>query len=273
VQSRVRELVFGVVMCEDVIAILMLAVLITVANGGAVSPYAFIIDAGLLSLFIVVLVAVGLITVPYLLRAVARFKRPETLLITSLGLCFALAMIAERAGYTMILGAFLAGSLVAESGEGAEIEKLIEPVRHIFGAIFFVSVGMLVNPQLLLKYWPALVLLSAVVVTGKIVSVSLASLLIGERPDIALKTGFAMAQIGVFAILLAGAATGVGAPRSFLYSLAVGVSTITAFLCPLLIRASNPVGDWIERHIAKPVQSPLSQDDASRSANRRADQN
>ena len=132
---------------------------------------------------------------------------------------------------------------------------------------------MLVNPQLLLKYWPALVLLSAVVVTGKIVSVSLASLLIGERPDIALKTGFAMAQIGVFAILLAGAATGVGAPRSFLYSLAVGVSTITAFLCPLLIRASNPVGDWIERHIAKPVQSPLSQDDASRSANRRADQN
>jgi len=270
VESRVRELVFGVIMCEDVIAILMLAVLITIANGGQVSLYAFTIDAGLLSLFIVVLVAVGLITVPYLLRAVARFKRPETLLITSLGLCFGLAMIAERAGYSMVLGAFLAGSLVAESGKGAEIEKLIEPVRYIFGALFFVSVGMLIDPQLLLKYWPVLVLLSAVVITGKIVSVSVASLLIGERPNIALKTGFAMAQIGVFAILLGSVATGEGAP---LYSLAVGVVTITAFLCPWLIRASNPVGDWIERHLAKPLQSALSQDDTSRSADLSANQN
>jgi monovalent cation:H+ antiporter-2, CPA2 family len=258
VESRVRELVFGVVMCEDVIAILMLAVLITIANGGAVSPYAFTIDTGLLGLFIVVLIAVGLITVPYLVRAVARFKRPETLLITSLGICFALAMIAERAGYTMILGAFLAGSLVAESGEGTVIEKLIEPVRQVFGAIFFVSVGMLIDPRLLLEYWPAVVLLSVLVVTGKIVSVSLASLLIGERPNIALKTGFAMAQIGVFAILLAGAATGEGAPHSFLYSLAVGVATITAFLCPLLIRASNPAADWIDRHLPMRVQSALS---------------
>ena len=160
VEPRVRELVFGVVMCEDVIAILMLAVLITIAKGGGVSLYAFTIEASLLSLFIVVLITIGLITVPYVLGAVARFKRPETLLITSLGLCFGLAMIAERAGYSMILGAFLAGSLVAESAESSEIEKLIEPVRHIFGALFFVSVGMLIDPLLLLKYWPALVLLS-----------------------------------------------------------------------------------------------------------------
>jgi len=160
VEPRVRELVFGVVMCEDVIAILMLAVLITIAKGGGVSLYAFTIEASLLSLFIVVVIAIGLITVPYVLGVVARFERPETLLITSLGLCFGLAMIAERAGYSMILGAFLAGSLAAESAESSEIEKLIEPVRHIFGALFFVSVGMLIDPQLLLKYWPALVLLS-----------------------------------------------------------------------------------------------------------------
>jgi CPA2 family monovalent cation:H+ antiporter-2 len=142
VDSRVRELVFGVVLCEDVVAILLLAVLITMANGGAESLDAFSITAGLLSSFIIVLIAIGLITVPYVVRGVARFKRPETLLITSLGLCFAFATIAERAGYTVALGAFLAGSLVAESGQGAEVEKLIEPVRHIFGAIFFVSVGM-----------------------------------------------------------------------------------------------------------------------------------
>jgi CPA2 family monovalent cation:H+ antiporter-2 len=101
------------------------------ATGGAFSLHTLSINAGLLSTFIVVVIALGLITVPYLVRGVARFKRPETLLITSLGLCFAFAMIAERAGYSLVLGAFLAGSLVAESGKGAEVEKLIEPVRHM----------------------------------------------------------------------------------------------------------------------------------------------
>ncbi len=258
VDPRVRELVFGVVLCEDVIAILLLAVLITIANGGAVSFSALSIDVGLLSSFIIVLIAIGFITIPYVVRGVARFKRPETLLITSLGLCFAFAMIAERAGYSVVLGAFLAGSLVAESGHGAEIEKLIVPIRHVFGAIFFVAVGMLIDPQLLARYWPALAVLVAVVVAGKIVSVSLASIVIGERPDTALKTGFAMAQIGVFSFLIAEVGSGAGGTRSFLYTLAVGVSATTAFRCPLLIRASNPAADWIDRHLPPPVRSALS---------------
>jgi CPA2 family monovalent cation:H+ antiporter-2 len=254
VESRVHELVFGVVMCEDVIAILMLAMLITIAKGGGVSLSGFIVDAGFLTLFIVVLIAVGLVTVPYALRLAARFKRPETLLIASLGICFGLAMLAERAGYSMILGAFLAGSLVAESAESSEISKMIEPVGHIFGALFFVSVGMLIHPELLLQYWPALVLLSVVVIVGKFVSVFLASLLIGERLNIALKAGAAMGQIGLFAILVAKVASGEGAPTHFLYSLAVGVCSITAFLCPFLIRASNLVGKLIERRITKPAE-------------------
>jgi len=151
VDSRVRELVFGVVLCEDVIGILLLAVLITFGNGGVLSFHELEIDAGRLGSFIIVAIVIGLITVPYVVRGVARFKRPETLVITSLGLCFAFAMIAERLGYTVVLGAFLAGSLVAESEQGAVVEKLIEPVRHIFGALFFVGVGMLIEPQLLAK--------------------------------------------------------------------------------------------------------------------------
>ena len=260
VDPRVRELVFGVVLCEDVIAILLMAALITIANAGAVSFRALSIDAGLLALFIVVLIAIGLITVPYVVRGVARLKRPETLLIFSLGLCFAFAMIAERAGYSLVLGAFLAGLLVAESGHGAEVEKLIVPIRHVFGAIFFVAVGMLIDPQLLARYWAVLAVLVAVVVVGKIVSVSLASIAIGE-PDTALKTGFAMAQIGVFSILIAEVGSGASGTRSFLYTLAVGVVATTAFLCPLLIRASTPAADWLDRHLPPPVRSTLSRFD------------
>ena len=181
-------------------------------------------------------------------------------MILSLGLCFAFAMIAERAGYSLVLGAFLAGSLVAGSGHGAEVEKLIVPIRQVFGAIFFVAVGMLIDPPLLARYWAVLAVLVAVVVVGKIVSVSLASIAIGERPDTALKSGFAMAQIGVFSFLIA--EVGSGGTRSFLYTLAVGVSAITAFLCPLLIRASTPAADWLDRHLPLPVQSTLSRYDA-----------
>ncbi len=258
VDPRVRELVFGVVLCEDVIAILLLAALITLVNGGGFSFHMLSINAGLLGSFIAGAIAIGLMTIPYTVRRVARSNRPETLLITSLGLCCASAMIAERLGYSLVLGAFLAGSLVAESGQGVKIEKLIEPVRQMFGAIFFVSVGMLVDPELLAAHGLALVVLSALVVAGKIISVALASALVGERPDIAIKSGFAMAQIGVFAILIAGVGT---AAHSFLSALAVGVCAITAFLCPMLIRASNPVADWIDRALPQPVHRALSRYD------------
>jgi len=259
VDSSVRQLVFGVVLCEDVIAILLLAVLITLANGDVLSFHALSIDVSLLTSFIMVVIAIGLITVPYLVRGVAQFKRPETLLITSLGLCFAFAMVAERAGYTVVLGAFLAGSLVAESARGKEVEKLIEPVRHVFGAIFFVSVGMLINPQLLPSHWPALALLTVVAVAGKLVSVSLASMLVGEPPNGAVKTGFAMAQVGMYSILFAQVDTDGGGTGGLLYSLAVGLTAITSVLCPVMIRASIPAADWTERHLPMPVQTTLSQ--------------
>ena len=257
VDSRVRELVFGVVLCEDVIGILMLAVLITLANGGVLSFHELEIDAGRLSSFIIVVIVIGLITVPYVVRGVTRFNRPEILLITSLGFCFAFAMIAERLGYTVVLGAFLAGSLVAESEQGAVVEKLIEPVKQLFGALFFVGVGMLIEPQLLARNWPVLAVLAVVAIAGKTIAVSLASILIGERPDTAVKTGFAMAQIGTFSILFALAARG-DAKGGLLYSLAVALKAVTSVLCPLLIRASDPAADWINRRLPVRVQSALS---------------
>jgi CPA2 family monovalent cation:H+ antiporter-2 len=147
--------------------------------------------------------------------------------------------------------------LVAESEQGAVVEKLIEPVRHIFGALLFVGVGMLIEPQLLAKNWPALAVLTVVAIVGKTVFVSLASMLIGERPDTAVKTGFAMGQIGTFSILFALAAAG-DAMGGLLYSLAVALKAVTSVLCPLLIRASNPAADWIDRHLPVGVQNALS---------------
>jgi CPA2 family monovalent cation:H+ antiporter-2 len=216
------------------------------------------INANLLSTFIIVLVALGLITVPYVVRGLVRFKRPETLLITSVGLCFAFAMIAERLGYTVVLGAFLAGLFVAESEQGAVVEKLIEPVRHIFGAIFFVGVGMLIEPQLLARSWLALAALTVVAIVGKTVFVSLASLLIGEHPDTALKpdlqTRRAARSQSFFALAARGDAKG-----GLLYCLPVALKAVTSVLCPLLVRASIPAPDWIDRHLPVRVHNALSQ--------------
>ena len=257
VDPRVRELVFGVVLCEDVIAIFMLTVLITLASGRELSFLELSTKVRLLGAFVVLLLATGIFTVPRLLRGAARFRRKETLLITSLGLCFALAVLAERAGYSVALGAFLAGSLVAESGLGEEVEKLIEPVKQIFGAVFFVAVGMLIDPEELAAHWAALVLLVGVVVIGKIVAVSLASLAIGERPEVAVKCGFAMGQIGVFSLLIAEIGTKSDAMSGFLYTLAAGSCAITMFLCPRLIRLSNPTADWVGRHLPMPIEGAL----------------
>jgi CPA2 family monovalent cation:H+ antiporter-2 len=232
--------------------------LITLANGGALSLASLTIAAGLLSLFVVGLIALGLITVPRVVRRVAGFKRQEMLLITSLGLCFAFAMIAERLGYTVALGAFLAGTLVAESQQGEEVARLIEPVRHVFAAIFFVAVGMLIDPHLLQSHWEALAVLSILAIAGKIITVSVASIVVGERPDAAIKAGFAMAQIGVFAILFAQADD---ASAKLLYSLAVGLMTITTLLCPVIVRASSPMAAWIDNHLPVPMQNALVQYD------------
>ena len=268
VDSRVRELVFGIIVCEDVIAIFLLAVLDTMARGGSASLRALSTKAGLLPLFVLALIGLGMLIVPRMVRKVAWLKRPETLLITSLGLCFAFSMMAERAGYTVALGAFLAGVLVAESGHGEQVEELTKPVQQMFGAIFFVSVGMLVDPRQLATHWRVLLVLIAVVISGKIISVTLSSLLIGERIGVALKSGFAMAQIGIFSFLLAEVGSKEGTARSLLYTLAVGTCATTAFLCPHLIKASMPLGDWLERRLPGRVPGAANQYGASFEATR-----
>jgi CPA2 family monovalent cation:H+ antiporter-2 len=163
--------------------------------------------------------------------------------------------VAQEAGYSVALGAFLAGSLVAESGHGEEIEHLVEPLRDVFAAIFFVSVGMLIDPALVARYWGAVVVLTFVVIAGKIVGVSAGAFLTGSGTRTAVQAGMSLAQIGEFSFIIAGLGLALGATGAFLYPVAVAVSAITTLSTPWLIRAAEPAAAWIDRKLPRPLQT------------------
>lgn len=251
------ELVFGVLVFEDLMAILLLAALTTL-SAGRLTTVALAGAAGRLLLFLLLLLIAGLLLIPRLVRAVVRLGSAETLLVLSIGLCSAMALLAHAMGYSVALGAFVAGSLVAESGEGARIEKLVHPLRDLFGAVFFVSVGMSIDPQLLVRYWREVALLTAVVVGGKIFGVSLGAFLTGNSLRAALQAAMTLAQIGEFSFILAGLGVTQGATREFLYPIAVGVSAVTALLTPALMAAALPVATYVDRRLPRPLQQFMS---------------
>jgi CPA2 family monovalent cation:H+ antiporter-2 len=254
VSDRLRELVFGVLLAEDLTAVVELAILTTLASGATVSASLLTVTMARLVLFLVAFVGTGLIVVPPVIRFIVRMGRPETTLVAAVGLCFAFAILAEHAGYSVALGAFLAGSLVAESGEAKQIEHLVEPLRDIFGAVFFVSVGMMIDPQLIAEHWQALIVLTAAVLGGKIVGVTFASILSGVGTKTSIEAGMSLSQIGEFSFIIAGAGLKSGATRDFLYTLAVAVSAVTTFLTPYMIRGSIPVAEFLSARMPRPLK-------------------
>jgi CPA2 family monovalent cation:H+ antiporter-2 len=247
VSAGLRELSMGVLLCEDLVAVIMLAVLTPLGAGSSLSAGALEWTGAHLAIYLVATVGGGILVIPPLMRLVARMDRDETLVVASLAICFAFAMEAERAGYSVALGAFLAGSLVAESGVAGHLEELVRPLRDVFAAVFFVSVGMMIDPELIAAHWPALVLLVGVLVAGKIVGVAMGALLAGTPAPLAVQTGMSLAQIGEFSFIIAGVGVETGAAHPFLYAVAVAVSAVTTFTTPFMIRASEPVGAMIER--------------------------
>ena len=247
VEPKTRELVTSVLVYEDLIAILLLAALTAVATGEKLELATVAGAAGKLALFVTLVLVVGLMLVPRLVRGTVALGRRETLLVLSLGVCFASSLLALRAGYSIALGAFLAGTLVAESGHGERVEKLIEPVRDLFAALFFVSVGMLIDPEPLREHWRAGLLLAGIVVVGKVLGVSVGAFLSGRGTRSALRAGLCMAQVGEFSFIIAGLGVASGATRAEFYPLAVAVSTLTAFVSPLLIAHSERISGLVER--------------------------
>ncbi|MBX3191453.1 MAG: cation:proton antiporter [Labilithrix sp.] len=255
VGGRLRELVVGVLIVEDLIAILMMAVLTTIATGAGLSPLSLGKTAARLGAFLVALVVIGLFVVPRAIRKIVALGRPEVTTVASVGLCFAIALLARELGYSVALGAFLAGSLVAESGEEKLVEQLVQPLRDVFGAVFFVSVGMMFDPALIAQHWLPIVVLTLVVVIGKIASVSFGAFVAGNGVRTSVQTGMSLAQIGEFSFIIAGLGLSLKATGPFLFPIAVAVSSITTLITPWLIRASGPVAEWIDRELPRPLQT------------------
>lgn len=255
VRGPLRELVVGILIVEDLIAILLMATLTAVASGKGLSASSMATTVGKLALFLVGLVTIGLLVVPRAVRAIRRLGRPETSLVASIGFCFAISLLAHELGYSVALGAFIAGSLIAESGEHHEIEHLVQPVRDIFAAIFFVSVGVFIEPALIAQHWRAIAVLTAVVIVGKGVGVSLGAFLTGNSVRTSVQAGMSLAQIGEFSFIIAGLGLSLRATGEFLYPVAVAVSAITTLTTPWLIRASGPVASLVDRKMPRPLQT------------------
>ena len=255
VSAARAEIVFGILVVEDLIAILLLAFLTAAASGARLDGPAMLRTVGRLAGFLVVLLAAGMLLVPRLVRAVVRLRRAETTVVAAVGLCFAFALLARKMGYSVALGAFLCGALVAESGAAKLIAHRIEPVRDLFAAVFFVSVGMLIDPRLIWAHGGAVLALTGVVVAGKLVGVTIGAFVAGYGIPTAVQTALSMGQIGEFSFIIAGVGLSLGVTGNFLYPEAVAVSALTTLLTPFLIRAAGRVGTAIDRRLPHTLQT------------------
>ena len=237
-EPAVRELVFGVLVVQDVVAIALLAVLSAVAAGATVTAGGLGHTLFDLGVFLVALLVGGMLVVPRLVRLVDRYGSPENIVVTAGALCFGLALLAMKFGYSVALGAFLAGMLTAESGRAASIEPLIAPLKDLFVAVFFVSVGMSVDPLLVADHIGLTLAVLATVVFGQLLSVTIAGLLAGNGLRRSIEAGLTLGQIGEFAFIMAGIGITAGVVEKYFGAVLVSVAIVTSFTTPLLVRVA-----------------------------------
>lgn len=253
--QRLTTLVFGVLVIQDLSAIVLIALLTALATAQTIPANVLASSMVELGAFLIFIVVGGFLLVPRFIRLIIRLDNRETLLVASIGLCFGMAILAERAGYSVALGALLAGLLTAESGHGVMIEELVKPLRDIFAAVFFVTVGMSANPYAVLDSWPLVLMLTAVVLVGMTVSIAVGGFLTGNRVILSLRAGMSLAQIGEFSFIIVSVGVAAGVVQSSLYPVAVAIAVLTAFTTPLMVRASTPVALWVDRHLPHPIQT------------------
>lgn len=239
--------VLGILVVEDLFAVLMMVLLSTLAVSKQVEGTELLLSVVKLGVFLLFCFSIGIYLIPSFLKQCKRYLNDETLLIVSLGLCLCMVLIATKAGFSSALGAFIMGSILAETVEAEHIERLVKPVKDLFGAIFFVSVGMMIDPNLLWEYRFPILILTIVVMLGQICFGTFGVLLSGQPLKIAVKAGFSLAQIGEFAFILASLGLALDVTDHFLYPIVVAVSVITTFFTPYMIRLAEPAYERLDR--------------------------
>ena len=255
--QKFTSLVFGVLVVEDLFAVVLMVMLSTLFVQRAVEHVVIAEQLFKLIFFLILWFVVGIYLIPTFLKKIRKFLNQETLLVISLGLCLIMVVLATYAGFSSALGAFIMGSILAGTVQAESIEKVIAPVKDLFGAVFFVSVGMLVEPAMLVQYIVPIVFLTVVVIVGQIFYGTLGFLVSGQNLKIALQSSFSLAQIGEFAFIIASLGLSMGVTSSFLYPVAVAVSVVTTFTTPFIIQLSDPAYHRINRLIPKRMKALL----------------
>lgn len=256
-QQKFAGEVLSVLILEDILGILLMVVLSALAVSRQFQGMELVGSLFKLGFFLILWFVVGVYIIPIFLRRTHRFLNKETLLVVSIGLCFLLVVIAGKVGYSSAFGAFMMGSILAETVEAEKIERVVSPVKDLFGAIFFVSVGMLVDPAVLVAYWLPIVVLCIAIIVGQAVFGTTSFLLSGQPLRIAVQGGFSLAQIGEFAFIIASLGISLGVTSDFLYPVVVAVSIITTFFTPYMIRAAQPACRLLERVVPQNVMHRL----------------
>ncbi|MGZ3748198.1 MAG: cation:proton antiporter domain-containing protein [Pseudobdellovibrionaceae bacterium] len=254
---RFVTLVVGILIFEDLMAVLLLVFLATVAKSREFQGIQLLVQIVRLIFFLCLWFMVGVFLLPTLVRRIRLLLNAEATLIISLGLCFLMVVLASKAGFSPALGAFVMGSLLAETSEGERIERVVASVKDLFSAIFFISVGMLINPHILMDHWSSVILFSLILILGQVFSVTFGSLISGQNLKTSLQAGLSLAQIGEFSYIIAGMGASLKVTNEFLYPLVVTLSVLTAFTTPYMVGGADRIYSWIEKVVPVKVRRAL----------------
>lgn len=250
-QKKFASLVFAVLIVEDLFAVLMMVILSSIAINNSVEGSEMLMSVGKLVFFLCIWFLVGVYILPSLLNSCRRYLNEESLLIVSMGLCLGMAVFSVLCGFSLALGAFVMGSILAGTSYAERIEHVTMPVKDLFGSVFFISVGMMVQPAIITEYWSPILILSGVVIVGMIIFGTAGMLVTGQSLRIALESGFSLTQIGEFAFIIASLGMSLGVLEPTIYPIVVAVSVITTFTTPYFIKIADPTYYFIEKHLPR----------------------
>ena len=248
-KKKFAGIVFGMLIVEDIAAIIMMVLLTTFAASQHFESGELANSVIKLVFFMLIWFVVGIYMIPTMLKKLKKYLNDETLMIVAVGLCLGMVLFASSVGFSAALGAFIMGSILAETIESKHIEHLMEPLKNLFGAVFFVSVGMMIDPAIIGEYAVLILILTLVILVGRTIFATVGVLASGEGLKVSMQSGFSLAQIGEFSFIIATLGMSLGVITETLYPIIVAVSVVTTFTTPYFIKFSEPAYHWVEQHI------------------------